>query len=170
MGFYERQILLSRCRFSSCETWIPMPDARALSSWLACASSPLVPSCSKRCALSTRVCFALLACCTVLSCPLSLLNDHSHTVCRGMLGKLAQGTLTECKEAVLCRPGQPFWVSGHADRAVALFPLYLRSASDDALTTAVAQACTHNTMLVAERTIIDGACRNTCMMRDVRSL
>ena len=58
---------------------------------------------------------------------------------RSMLSRLVDGTLTEGQEAVPCRPGQPFYVEGRPDRLTALFPVYLRGTSDDALITAFAQ-------------------------------
>ncbi|CAL8472130.1 g11672 [Coccomyxa elongata] len=58
---------------------------------------------------------------------------------RSMLERLVNETLTECQEAVPCRPGQPFYVEGRPDRLTVLFPVYLRGTSDDALITAFAQ-------------------------------
>lgn len=50
------------------------------------------------------------------------------------------GSLTDCMEAVVCRPGRPFYAEGRPDRITALFPVYLKGTSDDALMTAFAQA------------------------------
>jgi hypothetical protein len=56
-----------------------------------------------------------------------------------MLVSLGKGTLTETRETILSRPGQPFWVHGQSDRLVALFPVLLKRTADDPLISAFAQ-------------------------------